>query len=216
MACDVDICNLALSCLGDEASVSSIDPPEGSAQAQHCARFYPLARDALLALHPWSFATHRTRPPRIEVALAAWNYAYALPSDAIEILAVQPAEAPGDATAPPLPQTAAPGGAVLTRAFAIEVLESGERAILTDEDDALIRYTARSVDPSAFPPLFVLALAWHLASMLAGALLRGPAGADEAKRCAAMMASYLVQARAADAGQRKVALAHCPAWIAGR
>ena len=56
MASEVDICNLALGHLGDNATVSSISPPEGSAQAEHCARFYPIARDALLEMHNWNFA----------------------------------------------------------------------------------------------------------------------------------------------------------------
>ena len=52
MASVVDICNQALSHLGDSATVASIDPPEGSAQAEHCARFYPAALAALLEMHP--------------------------------------------------------------------------------------------------------------------------------------------------------------------
>ena len=59
MASPVDICNTALAYLGDVANVVSIDPAEGSAQAEHCARFYPLARDALLEMHDWGFATRR-------------------------------------------------------------------------------------------------------------------------------------------------------------
>lgn len=51
MASEVDICNLALARLGDNATVASIDPPEGSAQAEHCARFYAIARDSLLEMH---------------------------------------------------------------------------------------------------------------------------------------------------------------------
>ena len=50
MASEVDICNLALGHLGDNATVASLNPPEGSVQAQHCARFYPIARDALLEM----------------------------------------------------------------------------------------------------------------------------------------------------------------------
>ena len=59
MASVVDICNLALAHLGDDATISSIDPPEGSAQAEHCKRFYTSARDTLLQLHPWNFASKR-------------------------------------------------------------------------------------------------------------------------------------------------------------
>ena len=36
MASDVQICNIALAHLGDTATVASINPPEGSAQAEHC------------------------------------------------------------------------------------------------------------------------------------------------------------------------------------
>ena len=64
MASEVEICNLALARLGDAATVVSIDPPEGSAQAEHCAMFYPMARDTLLAQHPWGFAQRRVRPAR--------------------------------------------------------------------------------------------------------------------------------------------------------
>ena len=59
MASDVDICNLALSFLGDDANVSSISPPEGSQQSEHCARFYPIARDGLLQMHNWNWASRR-------------------------------------------------------------------------------------------------------------------------------------------------------------
>ena len=42
MASEIDIVNLALSRLGDDATVASLYPPEGSAQAEHGARFYPV------------------------------------------------------------------------------------------------------------------------------------------------------------------------------
>ena len=36
MSSDVDICNLALARLGDEANIVSISPPDQSAQAGYC------------------------------------------------------------------------------------------------------------------------------------------------------------------------------------
>lgn len=59
MASEVEISNLALSRIGDSATVSSINPPEGSAQAEHCQRFYPIARNSLLEMHAWSFCDRR-------------------------------------------------------------------------------------------------------------------------------------------------------------
>lgn len=61
MASAVDICNLALARLGDSATVASIDPPEGSAQSEHCARFYPLARRQIFEAHNWSFLIRREK-----------------------------------------------------------------------------------------------------------------------------------------------------------
>ena len=59
MASETDICNLALARLGDAALVSSISPPDGSAQAGHCAAFYPMVRDYLLERYAWSFSLTR-------------------------------------------------------------------------------------------------------------------------------------------------------------
>ncbi|NBQ76422.1 MAG: hypothetical protein EBU14_13895, partial [Acetobacteraceae bacterium] len=65
MASEVDICNLALANLGDTATVASINPPEGSAQSEHCSRFYPIARDTLLEMHNWNFSTRRILLPEV-------------------------------------------------------------------------------------------------------------------------------------------------------
>lgn len=92
MSTDVDICNLALARLGDPATISSIDPPEGSAQADHCARFYPMARDAVLTAHPWRFAISRKRLAKLAEAPVGTeaNY-FALPSDCLRLVSVHDA-----------------------------------------------------------------------------------------------------------------------------
>ena len=60
MASVVAICNTALSHIGDSANVTSIDPPDGSAQAGYCATFYPIALSAILEMASWGFATARS------------------------------------------------------------------------------------------------------------------------------------------------------------
>ena len=90
MASVVDICNLALAHIGDDATVSSIDPPEGSAQAEHCKRFYAIARDTMLQMHNWNFASKRISLAQVTNPITEWLYAYAAPSDmsvAVSILA---------------------------------------------------------------------------------------------------------------------------------
>jgi hypothetical protein len=201
MASEIDICNLALSHLGDNATVASIDPPEGSAQAEHCARFYPMARDALLELHHWKFATRRANLALLNAESWSWSYAYAAPSLTLKLLAVLPAGASSDADG---------------EDYEIEGAADGSVLILSNTEAASVRFIAHVTDTTTFPPLFVLALSWQLASMLAGPILKGDAGAAEAKRCAGMAQSYLAKAAESDANQRKVTAAHSVPWMAGR
>lgn len=207
MASEVDICNLALAHLGDTATVTSLDPPEGSAQAAHCARFYPIARDALLEVHPWGFATTRMQLALLGITAPEWRYAYAPPSDALTIIAVFPPS--GDsyvgATAAAVSTTAQP--------FACEVDVEGNSVLFTNQPDAVLRYTSVVTDTTRFSPLFTLTLTWHLASMLAGPLLKGEAGSAEAKRCAAFMQSFLTKAVESDASQRRTSAQGDGGWI---
>src|SRR5687767_8634483 len=87
MSSEVDIANLALSHLGDEANVVAIDPPDGTVQASHCGRFYPIARDLLLEMHPWTFATRRATLAEVTNPVEDdWTYAYTLPTGCIRPL----------------------------------------------------------------------------------------------------------------------------------
>lgn len=201
MASEVDICNLALSHLGDSATVASIDPPEGSAQAEHCQRFYPIARDSLLELHNWKFATKRTRLALLDVDSWNWAYAYAEPSDAMKIISILPP------TATPIEPTAD---------YETMAADDGSGLILTDLEEATALYIAEVTDTMRFSPMFVTTLSWHLASMLAGPIIKGDVGAAEAKRCQQMMLYHLAQAKVSDANQRRVEPTHTPAWIGSR
>lgn len=153
MASDVEICNLALAHLADEANVSSINPPEASAQAEHCARFYPIARDALLEMHDWRFASRRASLAEVDNPLDSWAYAYALPNGCIAPRAVHVPETTDD---------------TLTQDFIVETEEDGDLVLYTNVEDATLRYTALVTDTTKFTPLFVTALSWLLASYLAG------------------------------------------------
>src|SRR6266567_8578955 len=89
MASVVAICNAALSHIGDSANVTSIDPPDGSAQAGYCATFYPLALASLLEMATWGFATVRAPLAQLNTNPAStWLYAYAYPADAINVISV--------------------------------------------------------------------------------------------------------------------------------
>ena len=208
MASEVDICNVALAHLGDTGTVASIDPPEGSAQAEHCARFYPIARDTLLELHDWNFATRRSTGAAVQPETTAWAFAYAKPNKALKVFAVLPPTADADHTGAlgqPNPEP-----------FVVEVDNNGNEIIYTNIEDAVLRYTVRVTDSTRFSALYTETLTWKLAAMLAGPVIKGDVGQTEAKRCEAMMQIYLSQAKLADVRQRHVQRQHTPSSIASR
>jgi hypothetical protein len=210
MATDVGICNLALSHLGDRATVVSIEPPEGSAQADHCAQFYPLARDALLEVHDWKFARRRAVLAQAVNPSSTWLYAYAVPSGMLRARAVLASDASDDLVA---------SGQYTPQRFEIETLADGSEVILTNQDQAVLRYTVRINDATKFPPLFTQSLGWMLASMLAGPVLKGEEGRTAARACEQQAVFWLSRATASDAGQAHAMPRqdqHAVSWVVNR
>jgi len=222
MASEVDIVNIALSHLGDTANVSSIDPPEGSAQAQHCARFYPIARDALLEMHTWSFATKRIVLPLLSNTLEQWKYVYQAPSDALNLIAVLAPDAMDDYSQDlPVPYTQVGivntgQGLYTPQPFEVETLQDGSSVLYTNQEEATLRYTAKITDPALFTPLFTSALTHLLASYLAGPILKGEVGRAEAKGQMALFQAFMAKATASDASQRRIIIKQSTPWMAGR
>jgi hypothetical protein len=221
----VDICNLALSHLGDSATVSSIDPPEGSAQAEHCARFYPIALASLLELHPWSFATTRAALAPVTNPASSYAYAYALPSDAVNLLAILAADATDDFSSPaqalanvydnPYARTII-GGGYTPVDYSTELNANGQEILLTNQPGAMLRYTRLVTDTAKFTPLFVTTLSWRLAADLAGPVLKGQTGAAAAKVCMTTMDYWLARAKDSDASQRQAHPRQQVGWINAR
>lgn len=201
MASEVDICNLALGHLGDNATVASLDPPEGSAQAEHCARFYPIARDTLLESHNWKFATRRATLALLDADAFNRTYAYAEPAGALRVVSILP------------------GTAMSTdegEQFETMGDDEGNALVLTDLEDATALYTVRVTDTTKFSPLFVDALSRLLAAYLAGPVIKGDLGKAEAKAQMQHFRLALNLAITSDANQRKVTPEHSVGWIAGR
>jgi hypothetical protein len=191
VASEVDICNLALANLGDVANLQAINPPDGSAQADHCQRFYPIARDALLEMHEWSFSTKRAAMALLSNPITEWLYCYAQPIDLLNPIAVMDPNATDDSSvAMPAPSMAFFGysnpvinTAVYTpQEFTLEAATDGSDVIYTNQQNAVLRYTARVTDTSKFSTLFIRTLAASLSSMLAGPVLKGDAGEAAAGR----------------------------------
>lgn len=201
MASEIDICNLALSHIGDSATVSSIDPPEGSAQAEYCATYYPIARDTLLEMHAWGFAVQTEKLAKMDHSNPFWQYCYAVPNGCMRILSVM--RSASCLNTPPVQ-------------YVRERSIDGQQLIYANEADLYVRYTVNIKDPTRFSPLFVLALSWHLASMLAGVVIKGETGAQYGAMCTAQMNNFLQQAKNSDGLQHQQAINHIAPWIEGR
>jgi hypothetical protein len=199
MASEIDISNLALSHLGDAANVSDFD--EGSAQADHCRRFYPIARDTLLEMHAWSFATRRivlaelSDPPD-----SMWSYAYSLPSNMVRALGVVPPD----------------GDDKDTQDYVIETDDTGTKILFTNTAEAVLRYVVKITDTAQFSPLFTDALTWLLASYVAGPLIKGSEGIRAAREASAAFRAQFGAAAASDANQEQVKLNEMPSAVAAR
>ncbi len=202
MSSVVDICNLALARLGDCATVASIDPPEGSTQAEHCARFYPLARREIFEAHNWSFLIRRKTLALLEQNTYGWQYVYATPPRLIHVVSLFEENDKGYEN---------------TAAFMLEKDERGQDVIYTDCPNAVLRYTCDTDSTEGFTPLFVDALVYLLASHLAGPLISGTSGATVARQNYQGYLTALQTAISRDySQQRKVNFNYMPAWLKWR
>lgn len=208
MASVIDVCNLALSHLGDGAQVISISPGDGSVQAAYCARFYPIARDVVLSAFDWSFATKRAAIAEVvNPSPDDWLYAYALPATCLR---------PLSALYPGVPwRNFGAGSDTGTFPFVIEAAADGTPVMYTNLQTAVLRYIYGVTDTTRFPPLVVIAISRLLASYLAGPIIKGDTGVKVAMgQLKIFVELELPKACAADAkmGRRDLSQYRAP-WI---
>ena len=204
MASVVTICNIALSRVGDNASVSSIDPPDGSAQAEACARFYPVALSSCLDMHNWSFATKRAELSELADGLVEkgpWKHAFALPADCKRVIDIMDTECPK----------------IRTHKHDFEVVGADfGSVILTNVPTPIVRYVMSDPKPSQFSGLFTDALAWLLASYLAGEIIRGDSAFSYLQNCQKVFQQTIALAVKKDANLTHVKHRFVAPWILRR
>lgn len=197
MASEVDICNLSLSHLGDDAEVASISPPDGSVQALHCARFYPIARDEILELHDWSFArTRKTGLAQVTSAASSWAFAFVKPANIIIV------------------RQALPEGYTDDELDGLTFKEEGDLVYCNSPIDTLI-CTNRITDTTKFSPLFVVAFGWQLAGYIAGPIRKETDGKMQTVMFNKAMRS-ISGAAASNANIDNTETEHRVPWLAGR
>jgi hypothetical protein len=160
---------MGLSHLGSDARVASIDPPDGSVEAGHCATFYDQARTELLEPGNWSFSLKRAALAEITNTSDTWAYAYTKPSDCLRALRVL---RPGSTlTVFTQDETQYSPNDQDSAAFDIE----GD-VLFSNEPDATLVYVRDVTDTTKFTASFKATLGYLLASYLAGPIIKGNEG----------------------------------------
>jgi hypothetical protein len=157
----VDLVNIALSYI-HQPSINSTD--EESLPAYQARLHWPLSIRCLLQLHDWSFAEARAYLQHSEAdeglensPYKEWKYCYLPPSDLItfiDVLKGKSAEALTINTYPTIRKSDFIGN-----------------KIYANEDNLMCRYTSYIDNINVFPPLFMNALTYNLASRFSIPLL---------------------------------------------
>lgn len=148
------ICNLALAHIKQtKTTISNLDTDTGNV-ATLCRIHYDVARQFVLADHPWNFATKRVALTDIGSPPSDWVYRYDYPSDCLKFREIQRLSK----TDAPIP-------------FTVEAEDDGSGlSVLTDMASAVGIYTWDVTNTALFSPQFASSLSWYLASELAPAL----------------------------------------------
>jgi len=154
----VDVYNMALSAIGITELVAT--PTEASLAAQVCTVWYEKVRDSVMKAAPWSslFATARLalkstrdndQPWQPTDPTPGYLYAYALPSDFLH-----------------------PRYLTTYERFDLVSMADGQRAIMTNQELALMNYTKQGTDPSTWDPglldAVVFGLSAHIVKPITG------------------------------------------------
>lgn len=178
----VDICNLALSALGDQANVSSIDPPDDSAQAHYCATYYPVAKNAVLsgANYPWSFALRRVTLSETTNESIEWLKCFVMPSDMIGFSEFLDAN----------------GNHVVD--YNVELHTGNVRVVYCNAELLQCRYVSSDTPEGLFTQPFIDALILTLQYYLVGSIVKGDVGVAARKAIYQQMLAGVSLARTAD------------------
>jgi len=225
----VDICNMSLGMIGARATISSINPSDGSNEANVCATYYtPVLRMLLRSAH-WSCARKQIIATQLKARFIngqlstnpppqPWNFEYAYPSDCLKerfILKICPQNTPstpltsGTGQYPVAEQVA--GFARFTPALDTDSNGNPIKVFLTDQGQAQLVYTADiSQSPDLWDAQFLMGASHALASYLVNPLARNK---DLLADMVGGAKSAIDSARATDGNEALPSTDNIPDWI---
>lgn len=162
MSIRIDVCNFALTVLGESPIVSIED---NSDRARTLEALYYIARDAVLEEAEWTFATRRFQPAVSSTEPEwGWLYAFPIPSDILRVTRVDRNWTGGVGFNYGGEQQDNPVD------HEVEYVNGVGRAILCNEDEIFCKGVRKIEDEGIFSPLFVEAFGCKLAYLAADAI----------------------------------------------
>lgn len=222
------ICNAAASEVGARNQITSINPSDGSNEANQCAIWYDRTRRALLRTAHWGFARQQKPLQQVgdlypdQTSPYPYLYAYDYPADCIKfryILQPPILNPAGNVSLTPGATLIGPTWLTPSRSNRFIVTANqgqpgaNNRLLVSNVYQALGVYTEDVIDPTQFDDLFSDALLSLMAYRLVTPL-SGNVGMRQEYRQSAQEA--ILQARAADGNETIAKTDHTPDWINAR
>ena len=235
MATQVDIVNRALLSIGARAQVSSINPSDGSTEADACAILFTPTFEMLARAAHWNCFRKQAdlslikaaegtpeNPTGTTLPLAPfpWLYAYEYPFDCLKMRSIV-ASLPSTSGSVPLTglnnqaSTYLPKGSAIPFVVSYDTDLAGNPVthILTNQSQAQAVYTVNQPNPAIWDSLFQGAMVESLAAYLVPAL---SLNMELLKVKVATSERLVAQARVSDGNEGVTVIDHTPDWIVAR
>lgn len=236
MTSQLDISNRALLAVGARAQISSLYPSDGSVEADTIQVLWNPTFEQLARSARWNCLRNQVTLSLVSAAQGTpenpsgtsyplpptpWLYAYAYPSDCLDVQYVVPSfpANEGGSTPPTTINNGAgtwlPNGSQIPFAVSYAPSANGSPTliILTNQDQAQVVYTVNQPNPAAWDSLFQAAMVASLGAFLVPALSLSFPLMQLAIKQAEMA---ITQARVADGNEGVTTLDHLPDWMRAR
>lgn len=237
MTNQLDIANRALLSIGARVQISSLNPSDGSAEANAVSTLWTPTFEALARAAHWNVfrkqiilslvaaAAGTTENPSGTLFITPptpWTYAYAYPSDCLAIRYIVPSLPSGAAGS--IPQTTINNGAALFFPnnegqidYAISTFQDATNntiiVVLTNQSQAQAVYTANYPNPALWDSQFQAAMVSSLGAYLVPAL---SLSIPLMQLSIATAEKIIAQARARDGNEGVTVMDHVPDFIRAR
>lgn len=235
MADQLSLANRALLSVGARAQISSLNPSDGSAEANAVSQLWTPTFEQLGRAAPWNCLNRQVTLSLLQAASGTpenengtlftvpptpWLYAYAYPSNCLEARYIVPSYPANTGSTPPTTDAIAgmtwlPNGGQIP--YSVSLITDGNNipltAILTNQTQAQLVYTMNQSNPAGWDSLFQEAFVAALGAFLVPALSLSLPLMD---RCIKQAEAAIAIARARDGNEGVTSMDHLPDWMQAR